>query len=161
MKKLLCTAAVLAAALAQAASATTFPTLTTIYVIAGVKDSGDGQDTGVSTVMQCSNVSGVTTTIRFLLLSSSGSVLASKTVNNVLHGQTIEQPTEQTEAFTAELSPLISMTPVSSGVVNVESLQSGVFCNAVIVDANAIAAEMATGFHPHIVRVNPHPGTVE
>jgi hypothetical protein len=43
-------------------------------------------------------------------------------------------------------------------VLNVESTQSGVFCTAAIIDA-----ELGPnyGSSPHLVRVNPHPGTVE
>jgi hypothetical protein len=149
----------LAATLAQPAAAVTFPGLTTIYVMAGVKDSGNiAENVGVATAIQCSNVSGVTTDIRFLVLSATGSVLGSSTAMNVPHGWTIERSTHLTAAFTSEGPPLIAGIPLSSGVVNIESLQSGVFCTAAIIDASTVAPD---GVTPHIVRVNPHPGTVE
>jgi hypothetical protein len=47
---------------------------------------------------------------------------------------------------------------ISQGVVNIESTQSGVFCTAEVLDA---AASAPTGIARHLVRVNPHPGTVE
>ena len=47
---------------------------------------------------------------------------------------------------------------MNEGVVNIESLQSGVFCNAKTIDA---AADSRIGVTLPLVRVNPHPGTVE
>ena len=67
--------AIALAALAQPASAITFPTLTTIYVGAGVKDDGGAGDAGIATSFLCSNVSGRTADIRFLVLNHSGSVV--------------------------------------------------------------------------------------
>jgi hypothetical protein len=66
------TALALAATLAQPASAITFSKLTTIYLASGVYDSGGPDQTGVATVITCSNVSGQTTTVRLLFLTSSG-----------------------------------------------------------------------------------------
>jgi len=34
-----------------------------------------------------------------------------------------------------------------------------VFCNTVIIDATATAAEPPAAFHPHLVRMNPRPVT--
>ena len=47
---------------------------------------------------------------------------------------------------------------LNGGVVNIESTQSGVFCSAVTIDAAAISPD---GVPLRLVRVNPHPGTVE
>jgi hypothetical protein len=47
---------------------------------------------------------------------------------------------------------------VNQGVVNIEATNSAVFCNAMIVDAGAAIPD---GIALHLVRVNPHPGTVE
>jgi len=148
----------LAAALAQPASATTFPSLTTIYVIAGVKNTNDATGVGTATAIQCSNVSGVSTDIRFLVLNNSGQVLASFTRFGVAHDATIEHSTHNTNAYTAEGVDLIPGIALSSGVLNIESLESAVFCTAAVIDA---AAAAPVGITPHIIRVNPHPSTVE
>ena len=156
MKKLMFGLAVAAcaAAFAQPASATTFPTLTTIYVGAGVRDDGGAENVGIATTAVCSNVSGVTTSLRFLVLSPSGAVVGSSTFGTVPHGGTVTLATHATSTF---LESLMSTGQVAQGVVNIESLQSGVFCTAFVVD----------GFDPvdmaplHLVRINPHPGTVE
>jgi hypothetical protein len=47
---------------------------------------------------------------------------------------------------------------VAEGAINIESTQSGVFCNAKTIDA---AAAFPDGMIIPLVRVNPHPGTVE
>ena len=61
-------AAAFVAAIAQPASAITFPTLTTIYVGSGVRDDGDAGNLGVATAFTCSNVSGSPATVRWLVL---------------------------------------------------------------------------------------------
>ena len=45
---------------------------------------------------------------------------------------------------------------INRGTINIESLQSGVFCQAYLVDA---AASVPSGVPIDLVRVNPHPGT--
>ena len=147
----------LAAMLVQPASAITFPSLTTIYVVTGVTDSGSAANTGLATALVCSNVSGVTTQIRFLVLNEIGSVLQSVIVFSVPHGATIQVSTHGVALFDNETS-IIPGTLLNSGVVNIESLQSAVFCTAHILDASS---EVPNGIDPHIVRVNPHPGAVE
>jgi len=145
----------LAAALAQPAAAVTFPTMTTIYVGSGVTDGGNGPaPVGEATVVLCSNVSGVATSIRLLLLSITGEVVKSHTFPSVAHGATIVAATHDTNGF---FETVLDTGAILHGVVNVESLQSAVFCTAAIVDASAIAQ----GIPLHLVRVNPHPGTVE
>jgi hypothetical protein len=157
MRKHLLAIGTACAVLATPALATTFPSLTTIYIIAGVKNSSGGSDTGTATAIQCSNVSGVTTSIRFLVLGAGGNVLNAVTANGVPHGATIERSTHLTAAYNNEVA-LITGTGLSAGVINIESLESGVFCTAAIIDASL---ENPLGVTPHIVRINPHPGSVE
>ena len=151
MKKLF-VAAALAVTLAQPATAITFPSLTTIYVGSGVYDDGATENAGTATSLHCSNVSGQNASVRVLIISSVGSVLASLT-DSVSHGRTVSYSTHLT---TFQEVPLATGA-VTQGVVNIEATQSGVFCSAMIVPAGAVA----TGVALHLVRVNPHPGTVE
>ena len=150
--KLYLTAAAFAAALVQPASATTFPTLTTIYVGAGIEDSG-ATSANTATVIFCSNVSGVTASIRFLILDD-GNVRGDLTVSRD-HAQDVTIATQSLAAI-ATLS--LPTDLVSGGTVNIESTQSGVFCTAAIVDTNTSGPN---GVALNLVRVNPHPGTVE
>ena len=153
MKKRLAAVA-LAAAFAQPASATTFPTLTTIYVGAGVFDNGGADDAGEATVIHCANVSGVTVQVRALVLKNSG-VAGSLTVF-VSHGQTQTFSTHSTAVFP---EATLSTGAVTQGVVNIEATNSAVFCTAVVVDVENVKPVFMSPLH--LVRVNPQPGTVE
>ena len=154
-KSLIAFAAACAAIIAQSASATTFPSLTTIYVGGGVRDNGGAFEAGSATVFHCVNVSGVSTSVRFLLLSNIGNVLASAT-RTVVHGQTTTVSTHSTIAYVEDFN--FNAGSVGEGGINIESLQSAVFCNAKTIDASTVAP---IGVTLPLVRVNPHPGTVE
>ena len=142
---------------ASAAQATTFPTLTTIYVGSGLTDTGSGANVGIATTIHCTNTSGLTTSLRFVVLSAGGNVAASPTFNGLPHGFTITVSTHHANAF-SEFSQLSPGSIITHGGIVIESTQSGVFCTAMIVDA---AATVPSGIPLHLVRVNPHPGTVE
>ena len=141
-----------AAALAQPASAITFPSLTTIYVGSGVRD--DWGDNTIATAISCTNVSGVTASIRVLFLFSAGSVAANETVS-IVHGRTHTFVTNSIASFIANTN-LVTVA-ISQGAVNIESTQSGVFCTALIMHRNNIAE----GVPLRLVRINGHPGAEE
>jgi hypothetical protein len=132
----------------------TFPSLSTIYVGSGVTDSGSAANAGVATAVHCSNVSGVTAGMRFVVHSPSGAVEADVTLPIGLpHGVTITLATHGIGYFTeVDLGTGI----VNQGMLNIESTQSGVFCTAMIVDAAAVG-----GVALDLVRANPHPGAVQ
>jgi hypothetical protein len=100
MKKSLFAVALAASAFAFApsTSATTFPTLTTIYVGSGVFDSGGTAATGEATSIHCSNVSGVSVQVRALILGPAGAVEGSLT-QTLAHGATVTFSTHQTTIF--------------------------------------------------------------
>ena len=150
------TAIALATAFTQPATAITFPSLTTIYVGTGVADSGGIYEVGHATVFQCSNVSGNTAQLRFLVLEFGGSLVGSQVVN-VPHGSSTGVTTHFTNFFSenAEIAPGVV---IFRGTVNIESTQSGVFCQAYATDA---AVSVPNVVPLKLVRVNPHPGTVE
>jgi len=145
--------AALAFPIAPSAFAITFASLTTIYIGTGVHEDGDIGDG--ATVFHCSNVSGISTSVRFLVLNSTGAVAASST-QALAHGATVTVSTGAVDGYPNEID--IAAGTVTQGVVNIESLQSGVFCNAMTVDASPADP---VGFTLPLVRVNPHPGTAE
>jgi hypothetical protein len=145
----------LAVALAQPATAITFPSLTTIYIISGVKDDGGALNSGIATSVHCTNVSGVDAVIRLLALDRDGTIAGTVSLN-LLHGQTRTESTHLTAAFND--GQFAAGDVIDQGAINVEATQSGIFCSAMIVDASAA---LPTGVDLHTVRVNPHPGTVE
>ena len=152
MKKYLAAAA-LAAALVQPASAITFPALTTIYVGAGIYDQGNGTS---ATLIRCANVSGQSSALRYLVLDEFGMVVASQSTT-VAHGASALAGTSAISGVDGE-SNLNIGEQESGAVLNIESTQSGVFCNAAIIDAGGLVRD---GSSLPLVRVNPHPGTVE
>ena len=111
---------------------------------------------GVATVFQCSNVSGNTAQIRILALEATGVVVGS-VVRAVSHGASFGAGTHNT-VFFPEDELLAEGGVIFRGTVNIESTQSGVFCQAYVTDA---AASVPNVVQLHLVRVNPHPGTVE
>jgi hypothetical protein len=156
MRKSYAAFAFAALALAQPASAVTFSKLTTIYVGSGVFNAGPSAE-GVATAVHCSNVSGVSTEVRVLILNSVGTVVGSLT-RGLPHGATQTFVTHETLWLT-DAGGNISTGDVDSGVVNVESRQSAVFCTAAVVDAAAYPPAFTMPIH--LVRINPHPGSVE
>jgi len=148
-------AAVLAAALVHPAAAVTFPSLTTIYVGSGVRDDFQAAGAGIATVFNCTNVSGVSATVRVLVLGSNGGVAASN-IQTLGHGFTRTWVTRAEATYAGDFA-LQPTGGLNQGAVNIESTQSAVFCNAVVSDA----ADAGDGIILPLVRVNPHPGTVE
>jgi hypothetical protein len=150
--KMTLTAITLAAALAQPAAAVTFPTLTTIYVGSGAA----GETNLTATTVDCTNVSGVTVNVRFLFLGAGGAVAGARTAT-VVHGQTYTVSTQDTQVFVENFlfQPPLSLT---QGAINVEANNSGVFCTAKVVEPDVLTPNAYT---LPLVRVNPHPGTVE
>ena len=147
----------LVAAIASPAAAVTFPSPTTIYVGSGVYDSGGGVNRGIATSIHCSNVSGVPVDVRVLILDSDGAVEGSQT-RTLAHGATVTFSTHQTNIF-LEIGPDLVPFYVAQGVVNVEATNSAVFCTAAVIDAENYPPVFSMPLH--LVRVNPHPGTVE
>ena len=148
-------AVALAAVLGQPAAAVTFPSLTTIYVGSGVRDNGGAGGVGTATVFHCTNVSGVSASVRYLVLNPVGQVSASTTIT-LPHGQTRTAATHNTAAYFED--PLLATGLVEQGAVNIESTQSGLFCSAMTIDA---AAASPIGVPLRLIRINPHPGSVE
>jgi hypothetical protein len=142
-----------ASILVSPALAVTFPSLTTIYVGTGVRDFGS-TNLGLATVINCSNVSGQTASVRYLVLSNIGAIEASVTTS-VPHGQTATAVTHQVVTFLATLN--LNTGDVGQGVLNIESTQSGVFCNAMVVEGDT----EGNGITLPLVRINSHPGAQE
>ena len=155
MKKHLAAAAI-AALFAPPALATTFPSFTTIYVGSGVRDSGHSSDAGLASIFMCSNVSGISASIRFQVLSSLGSPVGTASVT-IAHGATYTAGSHFTASFNENVD--LDTGAVLQGAVNIESTQSAVFCTAAVIDAAGNPPSFTLPLH--LVRVNSHPGTVE
>jgi len=150
--KTMLSATALAVTLAQPAVAITFPTLTTIYVGTGVYDDGGAINAGIATTIHCSNVSGALAQIRVVFLNAGGTVQGSPVIFVIPHGAQFGTSTHLTVFLDGTAA-----TGQMQGTANVESTESGVFCTGVVVNA----AIPNLGVTLNLVRVNPHPGTVE
>ena len=84
-----------------------------------------------------------------------GAIEGQPVVEALNHGATRTIATHGTTTLAEDGS--LATGSVDQGVINIESTQSGVFCTAVVLDA----ADAADGYTLPLVRVNPHPGTVE
>jgi len=111
-----------------------FGELRTIYVASGVTDNGGAADTGHATSFVCSNVSGVTAKLRYLVLGFNGSIEADVTID-LPHAQTHTASTHSTVGFREDADLLTGS--INQGVVNIESDQSAVFCSAMLLNASA------------------------
>ena len=143
----------LATTLAQPAAAITFSKLTTIYVGAGVSEFDGTSQT--ASMFSCSNVSGQSATVRVVVLHKSGSVVGNATATVPHGGNRTFGTSDATSVFEDEF---LNTGSVVQGTVNIESTQSALFCSAIVVDPSLANAN---GVALHLVRVNPHPGTVE
>ena len=155
-KSLITLAATIAASLAGQAEAGTLPPGSTIYVGSGVLDNGFGAGNGTATSFHCTNASGVTAQLRFLLLGPGGNALGSFN-RSLPHANTVTASTHETNAY----FDYIIMTPgvaITQGGIVIESTETGVFCTAITLDAGS---STPNGFPLHLVRINPHPGSVE
>jgi hypothetical protein len=146
------------ATLSEPAAAVTFPSLTTIYIGSGFRNTVDIVDAGVATSFHCTNASGLTASVRFLVLNLNGSVAGSFTQPALQHGRTQSVATHGTVVFLNEQATSAG-TLINQGSIIIESTESGVFCTAAVVDAGTAIPAFAMPLH--LVRVNAHPGTVD
>jgi hypothetical protein len=147
--------AALGASLVVPAQATTFPSLTTIYVGVGIHDLVNGSHT-FGTAVVCANQSGAAATVRWRFFDLVGS-LKGEVTQTVPAGDTRTAATSHRPFFYGESQAPPFASDFSNGKVVVASTQSAVFCTAVIgrSDAEDIVSPL------HMVRFHPHPGTVE
>ena len=92
-----------------------------------------------------------------LILGPTGAVEGSLT-QTLAHGATVTFSTHQTTIF-SDADTDLATGVVRQGVVNVEATNSAVFCTADRVDAQNLKPIFMSPLH--LVRVNPHPVTVE
>jgi hypothetical protein len=153
MQKSLFALALAASALAAApAPAATFPTLTTIYIVAGAEDS-TGFATNTATVVYCSNVSGNTASVRLLFLSQ-GEVTAD-VIRPLDHAENLTIATQDVFAISEEV---VATGTMFGGTIVIESTESGVLCSAFLMDTDFAGSH---GVELNLVRTNGHPGAEE
>jgi len=133
-----------------------FPALTLIYSASGVLDNGGASGTGVATTIMCTNWTGASQAIRFLIRRYSGLTAANAT-SNIPGLYTYTVSTHNTVAFfeDTQLSPGTSIDP---GSLRIFATTPNVSCTAMVIDAGAAAPH---GIDLHLVRHNVWPNTQE
>src|SRR5215216_127602 len=137
--------AVAAMAFVLPAHAATTDPIQIIYRTSGVIDSGSGPNLGVATSFHCTNLSGVTETVRIVVRESNGAVVGNVEVS-LLSFHTVTFSTHLTILFS---DIVLQMGPVIRGTAVVASTTTFIFCSAMIVDA---AASTPIGISLHLVR---------
>ena len=154
------TAAIAVGAIALAgatpARAITFPALTTIYIASGASDHSPGV-AGRATFVTCTNMSGLTASVRYQFRGGSGTLLAGGTL--LLSNLATHSITTEGSVFLTQIS--LPTGAFFGGTVQILSTQSAVYCSAMLINATTVLDGGAEGIALHMVRFNPHPGTVE
>src|SRR5262249_29691943 len=125
-----------------------------LYRFTGVNDDGGGAGIGVATVFQCTNFSGATETIRFVLRDRQASFIINTTFT-LQHLHTVTAATHPANGFLdADINFQVG---VGHGSMAIAATTTSIVCTAMVVNA---ANETAVGTL-HAVRFSPIPGTQE
>jgi hypothetical protein len=127
-----------------------------IYVISGVRDNAAAINTGVATSFHCTNLSGVSESLAFVVQAFDGAVVTSTTFT-VPSNHTWTASTHGTVLFNEDAF-LSEGADIDQGIALIYSTTLYMFCSAMIVDASVANP---VGISLHMVRVNPIAGTTE
>lgn len=126
-----------------------------VYRVTGVTDDGDASNAGVATSIMCTNFSQSTEYVQYNVLRYSGSE-AMVIFGTVFLRGTITASTHYTNIFYDGVN--LNTGAMNQGSIVVSSTTINIHCTAMIVDA---ASTVPNGIALHMVRFNPHPGSVE
>jgi len=108
-------------------------------------------------VIDCTNFSGTTETIR-AVARNANSALASNVTLTIGHLETRTFATHGFGLFGFRVDQLLATGTLSQGTIAIAATSTNIVCNAVAVDARD---EKPTGYSLHVIRFNPIPGTQE
>ena len=126
-----------------------------LYRFPGVLDNGGAAITGVATVFHCTNFSGVTENIRFVVRNFNTTIVANEVVS-IAHLATITAATHDTAPYGEDR--LLNTGPVAQGTAAIAATSVNVICTAMTIDA---ANSKVDGVSLRGVRFNPVPGSQE
>jgi len=130
-----------------------------IYRFPGVLDDGGvtGQFfSGIATVFNCTNFSGVTETIRFVTRDANGALLQNSTMS-LDHLQTKAAGTHITNAYSISLS--LATGAVAQGTTAIAATSINIICTGITVDAENLKPIFAVSLRG--IRFNPASGSQE
>jgi hypothetical protein len=103
-----------------------------IYRFPGVLDNGGAAVTGVATVFHCTNFSGVTETLRFVVRNFNTTIVANLT-QSIAHLATATAATHDTAPYAEDL--LLATGGVAQGTATIAATSVNVICTAMTIDA--------------------------
>jgi hypothetical protein len=126
-----------------------------LYFYSGLVDSGAPANIGSASAIHCSNFSGVSVAVQWVVFSFQGTLVANA-VLIIPHQGTRTVATHQTSAYAEDL--VLNTGFLAQGLAAVVASNPAIVCTAQVLDASALAP---TGIALHGVRYNPIPGTQE
>jgi len=126
-----------------------------VYVFPGARDNGGGAGTGVATSVHCTNFSGATEKLLYVVLNFDSSTKANLNLN-IGQAQTRTASTHDTVLYAEDL--ILNTGVVNQGVVGVSATNLNIVCTAQVLDASAATPN---GINLHGIRFNPITGTAE
>jgi len=126
-----------------------------LYLYSGARDNGGGAGTGVATSVHCTNFSGATEKIQYVVLNFDSSTKANLTLN-IGQAQTRTASTHDTVLYAEDL--ILNSGVVNQGVLGISATNINITCTAHTLDASAA---IPNGIQLQGLRFNPIPGTFE
>jgi hypothetical protein len=135
---------------AQPANSGVNDPLQAVYIFPGARDNGGGAGTGVATSVHCTNFSGATEKLLYVVLNFDSSTKANLNLN-IGQAQTRTASTHDTVLYAENL--ILNTGVVNQGVIGISSV-----CTAQVLDASAATPN---GIDLHGTRFNPIPANQE
>ena len=132
-----------------------FPALTVIYKAAGVRDSGSAENAGTATTTHCTNTSGASQRIRYVVRNFNGAVVADAafTVGAI----TTRTVSTHGTVLVEDLPFLSPGVAIAQGVITIYATAASVICTIQVLDAST---GVSVG-DLHLVRFNSIADTQE
>jgi hypothetical protein len=127
-----------------------------IYRFPGVLDQGGADFTGVVTIFNCTNFSGVTETIRFVTRNADATVLISNVTVSIPHLATRTAATRGPFSYGAHI--LLAQNGVVGGTTAIAATSTNIICTPMVSDASG---PVPVGVALRGIRFSPVPGSQE
>ncbi len=125
-----------------------------LYRYPGVLDNGGAANAGVATTFHCTNFSGVSETIRFVIRDFSAGVVANFSFT-ITH---LTTRTLSTHLINLYLGANLNTGAIAQGTAAIAATSTSIVCTAMVVDAASFSPQ---GIALHGIRFNPIPGSQE
>ena len=139
---------------APALAATTDP-FQVLYLFPGVRDTGNGVQAGVATVVHCFSFSSTPETVQYIVRNFQGTIAV-----NVTHTlnpfETRTAATHDTVLYDEDV--FLNTLLIDQGTLGIAATNPNIVCNAQVIDASVL---VPNGIDLHAIRFTPIPGSQE